>query len=397
MNQRLMLATLAALGGITALSIDIYLPGLPQIAAEMGTSMTQVQWTLGGFVMAFALGQLGYGPLSDRFGRRVPLLFGLGLYIFGTLLCIAAPTIEWLVIARLIQGFGASCGAVSCLAIARDQFEGPEMARVLALVGAVVGLAPIIAPLIGGVLQSVFTWRASFVFLAIFGTLLWCWTFFRLHETKQTKPVPLAASMSQYRKLFTHSEFVVFASLNTFSFLTIFAFLTLGGPILMGAMGVSSIAFAIMFASNASMFLVGNLITAKLTRRLNTQQLVVIGLIIMSAGALSMLGLAWLSHPLAVIVPMHFVTLGAAIVMTMGNAGSVAPFKAIAGSASALAGFLRFAASGILAGLLSGLQQASSTHLAWTLVLCCLVCVAATFKLYGVNRMATKTLATPTA
>lgn len=386
MNERLWLMTLAALGGITALSIDIYLPGLPQIAAEMGTSMNKVQWTLSGFVMAFAFGQLFYGPISDRFGRRVPLLFGLLLYVLGTVLCWLATSIEALVIARLIQGLGASSGAISCLAIARDRFEGPEMTRVLALTGAVVGLAPILAPLMGGLLQSWFTWRASFLFLTVFSCLLWVWVFFMLPETKTGGAQPLQSSLGKYKLLITHAEFVVFASLNTFSFLAIFAFLTLGGPIMMGTLGVSSATFAVMFASNASMFLIGNLVTARLTRTWATPQMVVLGVALMCFGALLMLSFAWTVSAWALIVPMHLVTFGAAIVMTMGNAGIVAPFRSIAGSASALAGFLRFAISGLLAAVLASYPQVSISHLAWAILLCGVVCAAASVRLYWQSR-----------
>jgi DHA1 family bicyclomycin/chloramphenicol resistance-like MFS transporter len=288
-----------------------------------------------------------------------------------------------LIFARLLQGLGASSGAVSCLAMVRDRFDGPEMIQVLALVGAVVGLAPIVAPLIGGILESFFHWRASFIFLMIFASLLWLWVAFKLPETRTQPGQPLRTSLVQYQTLLKNPEFVVHASLATFAFLCIFAFLTIGGPILMGTMGLSSATFSVMFASNASMFLFSNLLTARLSKEKTSQELVILGILIMGFSGLSMLGLTWTQNPLALIIPMHGVTFGAAIVMIMGNAGSVAPFQEIAGSASAMAGTLRFVAAGLLAAGLATIQHATALHLAILILLCTLICVAAGVRLYA--------------
>lgn len=164
-----MLALLAALG---PLSTDMYLPSLPAIARELGASTAGTQLTLSAFLVGFAAGQLVYGPVSDRVGRRPVLAAGLGIFVAASLACAVAPTIELLVAGRFLQALGAAGPIVLARAMVRDLYEGPRAGRELSRMGTIMGLVPAFAPILGGVLQGAFGWRANFLAAVLFGLAL---------------------------------------------------------------------------------------------------------------------------------------------------------------------------------------------------------------------------------
>src|ERR687889_2560075 len=168
-NTLAMTAVLALLTGLGPLSTDMYLPSLPAIARDLHASAAQTQLTLSAFLFGFAAGQLFYGPIADKIGRRPVLLFGLGLFLTATLACTAAPGIATLTIARFCQALGASGPIVLARAMVRDLYEGPRAGRELSRMGAIMGLVPAFAPILGGVLQGLFGWRANFAATVLCG------------------------------------------------------------------------------------------------------------------------------------------------------------------------------------------------------------------------------------
>ena len=188
------LLVLVVLGGLTAFgpfSIDTYLPALPEVAHDLGASIATVQLSISSFFFGMALGQLFIGPISDRFGRKMPLYVGVGLYIVATVGCAFAPTASALIGLRFFQAVGGAAGAVISRAMVRDLFPPHETARVFSLLTLVMGVAPILAPTLGGVLLAAFGWRSIFVFLALFGVLALLGAWLVLPETR-----PADASMS---------------------------------------------------------------------------------------------------------------------------------------------------------------------------------------------------------
>ena len=166
---------LLILGGLSALgplSIDMYLPALPRLAVDLGASDSTVQLTLTAFIVGLAVGQVVAGPLSDAYGRRVPLLIGLALYVVGSVAAAVSPDITLLIISRAVQAMGAAAGLVISRATVRDLFSGKAMTKFFSMLMLVNGLAPIIAPLLGGQLLNFTTWRGVFVVLTGFGVLL---------------------------------------------------------------------------------------------------------------------------------------------------------------------------------------------------------------------------------
>ncbi|MET0271603.1 MAG: multidrug effflux MFS transporter, partial [Phenylobacterium sp.] len=175
------------LGSLTAmgpLAIDMYLPSLPAIGADIHASASQTQGTVAAFLAGMAIGQFFYGPASDRFGRKPPILFGVVVFILGSLACALAQTPELLIVARFVQALGACAGGVVSRAVVRDQFNHTETARVLSLMMLIMGVAPILAPLLGGVLLAIGGWRWIFGFMVLFGAAIGLAAVLRMKETR---------------------------------------------------------------------------------------------------------------------------------------------------------------------------------------------------------------------
>lgn len=180
-GELLLLGALTAFG---AISIDLYLPTLPVIGRDFGATPAAVQLTFIAFFIGMAMGQLVYGPVSDRMGRRPAILFGCGLFTVSSIACAFAPTIDWLVAGRFVQALGCCAGMVVARAVVRDRYDHRDSARIFSLLVLVLAVAPMLAPSIGGWLAAVVSWRAVFVALALFGASLLAAVFFRLDESR---------------------------------------------------------------------------------------------------------------------------------------------------------------------------------------------------------------------
>ena len=211
----IILGTLSAFG---PLSIDMYLPALPTIARDFGTETAVVQQTLAVFFIGLSLGQIFYGPISDRMGRRLPLLFGCGLYMIACIGCALAPSIESLIPLRFAQALGACAGVVICRSVVRDLFDQQESARMYSFLMLVMGLAPITAPLIGGQLLLYFGWRAIFLTLSGFGLLCLLLVAFVLPETlpvERRTRAGLGSALQVYGEILIDRRFMGFAIAST--------------------------------------------------------------------------------------------------------------------------------------------------------------------------------------
>ncbi len=343
MKHNGLLALLTMMAALTALSMDIYLPSLPSLTAVFATDSATVALTLSGFVLMFACGQLVYGPLADRFGRRPPLYAGLALYLVANLLCAMAPTIEWLILGRALQGMGAGVGVVICNAIVRDRFEGSARTAAIARIAASVALAPITAPLIGAWLHTHLGWRSSFVFLAVFGLAVMIISWRSLPETFPGG-VPFSPWRS-YRLVQNDRTWRGWTLVNAFSFTALFTYIGTSSHLLVGELGLSPERFSLLFSSNAITFLLGSVVAGRVVRRWGALPMAAWGCGQILAGGLLMLlarGLGW-HGAAAVVLPMYLVTSGVAMSMPAGAAGALEPFPESAGAAAALQGFARFA------------------------------------------------------
>lgn len=353
-------ALLTALVALGQISTSIYIPSMPAIVADLATTPEKVNLTLSGFLTGFAFCQLVFGPLSDRFGRRPTLLAGLGLYLCASLLCTFATSIQALIAGRILQGMAACVGPVLGRAIVRDVYGPTETAKAMALIGAALAVSPAVAPIIGGYLQVWFGWRAAFVFLGVVGLAILFATLWLLTESNPRRgrehldgPGLLVATT----RLLSDRRYVgnTLAVGCVFSGLMAFA---AGGPfVFIDLLHLSPQHYGMLAIFTVAGYLAGSLLAGRLTGRLPLDRLTLIGLLCSVAGGVTMLAAAAVATPsvIAVVAPMAVFTAGLGIVLPAGIAAAMAPFPAIAGSASAVLGFLQMlvaAAAVVVVGVL---------------------------------------------
>jgi DHA1 family bicyclomycin/chloramphenicol resistance-like MFS transporter len=333
---------------------------MPSIVVELATTPDRVNLTLSGFLLGFALCQMIFGPISDRFGRRPVMLAGLGFYLAASLLCTFAPSIGVLIAGRVLQGMAACAGPVLGRAIVRDIYGPSRTAAAMAYIGAALAVSPAVAPIIGGYLQVWFGWRASFVFLTVVGALIFVATWLLLAETnprdlrsESSAPGLLSACATLLRDRcylgYTLVVAFVFAGLMAFS---------AGGPfVFIELLGLSPEHYGMLSIFTVAAYLAGSLAAGRLDGRLALQRLVLLGIAGALLGGCVMAGLAAFA-PLSVVgivAPMAIFTAGLGVALPAGIAGAMAPFPRIAGAASALLGFIQMlvaAAASLAVGVL---------------------------------------------
>lgn len=346
-SRRAQLKFVLILGGLTAfgpLSIDMYLPALPRMAADLRATDSTVQLTLSAFIVGLALGQLVLGPLSDALGRRRPLLAGLTLYVVGSVLCAVSPDAWLLVGARFVQSLGAAAGIVIARATVRDLFSGTAMTKFFSTLMLVSGLAPILAPLIGGQLLTWTSWRGVFVVLTAFGALLLAVVVFFLPEPSPSRsPLRLGRVMRTYGRLALDRSFAGYALASGLLFASMFAYISGSSFALQGVYGLSPQAYSVVFGLNGVGIVLAGQLNGRLVGRVRERALLLSGLLLgVTGGALVLLS-AWARLPLPVLLVSLFL-LVSSIGLVMPNASSLAlaSHARSAGAASALLGVLQF-------------------------------------------------------
>jgi len=343
-------ALLTAIVGIGALSIDMSLPSLPEVVRRFGTDDATAQLTVTLFLLAFALAQLAFGPASDRLGRRRVLLGGLLLYLVGAVACALAPSVEVLVAARMLQGFGAGSGPVVGRAIVRDVYPREHGARVLGLMATAQALNPVLAPIAGGYLQVWLGWRSVFAVQAVLGAAFLAGSWALVLETAPgagAEREGASALLLGGRALFSHRTFVGYAVAVALVFSGQFAFISGSAFVLIGLLGVKPDRYGFCFGLVAAGLMAGSALTARHTLRLGTRRLVRAGAAVSAAAgaAMALLVVAGSQSVVGIVLPMCLYAVGAGLVMPSGMAGALGPFPRSAGMASALLGFLQMAGS----------------------------------------------------
>ncbi len=287
---------LGAVCAVPPLSIDMGLPGIPAIEASFADAAGRGPLTLSLFLVGFAISPLICGPLADRFGRRLTLMVGLAVFILAASACALAPSFPILLSFRMVQGLAAGACAVTPFAIVRDVFEGPVARNRLSQVSAVLGIAPMVAPVLGGWVMVVADWRAIYATQAACGAILLVVTFFCLAETlpitrrRSISPVQLIYS---YRSVLSDRAFRGFAMVYALGFACLFAYISGSPSVLMGGLGLSGQAFSLLFAATSCGVLIGSIASAKLSsRHFASHRMMAIGLSLMSLSAVAALGLA---------------------------------------------------------------------------------------------------------
>lgn len=361
-----LLTMLVALGPI---STDLYLPSLPAIREAFAVSAGTAQLTLSVFMAGFAVSQLAYGPVSDRFGRRPALLGGLALYLGATLACTLAAGIGQLIAARFVQALGACAGPVLARATVRDVFDRERGAEVLAYMTMAMALAPALGPMVGGYLQVAFGWRATFAALLAFAAVLAAGVLTVLPETNRHRDpaaTDAARIVATYGFLARQRAYRGYVATLSLCFAGLFAFVSGASFTLIEGFGLSPDAFALSFALVVVGYMLGTFATGRLTRAWGVDRLIALGVAANVLGGVAMLALvaAGLGGAPAVVACQAVYMLGAGLVLPNAMAGAVGPYPRIAGSASALLGFVQMGFAGIVGAAVGQLADGSGRAMA---------------------------------
>jgi DHA1 family bicyclomycin/chloramphenicol resistance-like MFS transporter len=351
-----LLVILGALTAIGPLSVDMYLPALPQLARDLSAGPVPAQLTLTACVAGLAVGQVVAGPLSDALGRRRPLLVGLAAYAAASLLCAVAPSAPALIGLRLVQGASGAAGIVIGRAIVRDLYDGTAVARVFALLMLVTGLAPILAPVFGGQLLRIAPWPGVFVVLGVIGAVMFLAALVGLRETLPPGARGAGgarASLTTYRALLSDWSFVGYALCGGMAFAGMFTYIS-GSPfVLQDFYGLSPQAYSLVFGSNALGLVAAAQVGGRLSGRVPLGRLLATGLGMVVAGGVGLLVVVFAGAGLAGVLPALFLVVAAQGLINpnaMALALSGRPAR-VAGSASALIGLAMFAIGGSVAPL----------------------------------------------
>lgn len=364
---------IGALSAFGPLSIDMYLPGLPALARDLGGTDWQAQLTLTACLLGLALGQVLVGPLSDAVGRRRPLLAGLAAYAAASLVCALVPSMPLLVLLRFVQGLAGSAGIVLARAVVRDLYSGDDLARFFALTMMVSGLAPILAPVIGGQLLRVTPWQGVFVVLALLGLALLASAGLGLDESlppERRRGGGLGATLAAFRQLLGDRAFMTYALSSGLAFAAMFAYIA-GSPfVLEHIYGVSPQTFSLIFAANALGIVAVSQIGARLVGRVSQQRLLALGLGLSLAGGLLLVAAAALGLALPGIALGFFLAVASiGLIAPNSTALALSEHPQIAGSASAFIGVLQYVVGAAITPLVGLLGTSTALPLALLMAL----------------------------
>jgi DHA1 family bicyclomycin/chloramphenicol resistance-like MFS transporter len=371
-SLRRFIFTCAAVIAIGPLSIDMYLPSLPALQTHFGVDTAATQLTLSAYFIGLALGQLIYGPVSDRFGRRAPLLFGLGCYSLVSLACAYAPSMDSLILLRLLQALVGCAGMVITRAMVRDRFQPQEMARVLSMLVLVMGAAPILAPLLGGQIYLLLGWQAIFLIMALYGAACFVAVYSGIPETSHSRSeaLKLQTIITGYGRLLRHRRFMGYALSGGLAQAGMFAYISGSAFVFIQVYGVSPVHFGWLFGLIAFGLITCAQINSWMLRRYRSEYVLRAALTVNAACGVALLLMAWSGFGglIGVLVPLFCGMSSLGFSFPNSTAGAMAPFGDRAGMAAALLGTLQFSAAAV-SGAVVGLSF-DGTALPMAAVIC---------------------------
>lgn len=345
-------ALLAALSAIGPLTTDMYLPSLPDIAQQLDASTAQVQFTISSYLLGFAVGQILYGPISDRHGRKPVLLAAIALYCVASLVCALSSSIEMLNVARAFQAVGGSGGIVLTRAIVRDIYSGARAGRELSVIASVMALAPVLAPVAGGLVQTAFGWHAVFLVLVIAGVAGAGIVAMLLPETlnsRAAEPLSPFSMLRSYRVVARNSGYLAYLAITSASYAGLFAWISGAAFVLQNLYGLTPFRFGVAFALGSVGYMTGSALAARLVTRLGLDGVLTLGGFACAAGGLGMVAAVafGLTSAASIVLPVAVYLAGLGMVLPQGIAGAMTPFPERAGAASSLFGFVQQTAAAL--------------------------------------------------
>lgn len=366
---------LGMLTAITPLATDLYLPALPIMPGELNTTASNIQMTIGVMTFGVAIGQLFGGPISDTMGRKLPLIIGNLLCVTSGIICAYAPSIEILLLGRFLQGLTGSVGVVISKAIARDFASGQELTKLFALLMMVNGLAPVLAPLVGGQLLLFTTWRVIFVILALFSTILLVGSFLFRESLPKEKRITggIGTAVKNYIKLIKDKPFLGQTLIQLFAFGAFFSYISGSSFVYQNIFQLSAQEFSYLFGINSCGIILASAISGRISNVITSKQLLTFSLWQLTIGSLLFLVAMLLEWPLIPVTIILFFTV--CTVSLFGSASfsmAMTSYGKMAGSASAILGF----ASMFAAGIVSPLVGIGGDHTGIPMGITMLVCAA---------------------
>lgn len=386
-GEVILLAGLSMLGSV---AMDMYLPALPRMSAELRASPRMAQLTITAFLFGLAGGQLLFGPLSDRWGRRPPLLAGSALFLGATLVCALAPDVGVLAAARVFQALGACAGMVIARAVVRDRYDDHEVLHVYALLSLVFTLAPVLAPLVGGWVLAVADWRAIFGVQAAFALVITLVAFLRLEESRSEATRARAVSehpLASYAALLRRPLFLGNFLTGALSGAALFAYISTAPQVVIGQLHVAPAHFGWVFGANAIGMIGVTQLNARLARRIAPQRLLQGGLGLALAAAAALAAFAWTGRGGAagILLPLFLVMASLGLSQPNATAAAMSVDRERAGASAALMG-AGFFGVGSAAGALTALVPGAASHGMSTVIAASLLGAITVYRLLVVRR-----------
>lgn len=392
-NRFLLILVLGSLTTIGPLSIDMYLPAFGGIAESLDTDINHVSLSLSSFFVGLAIGQLVYGPLLERFGRKRPMYIGLSIYALSSVACALADSVEALVVFRFFQAIGACGGLVASRAIVRDLFETKEMAKVFSLLMMVIAVSPIIAPTLGGFITTAFGWRYVFGILAILSLVILSGGFLLLRDYDRINPyysLRPPAIARNYWSILTDRHFIVYALTGAFSSAGLYAYLSGSPHLYLELFGLSEQAYGIVFAIIAAGLVTATQLNNRLLRNRSSERIVSLALLGQCTMAALLLGDVYFGYSglyiTTALIFGYLFCLG--FIFPNASALSLDTMQHTAGSASALMGSVQMAVGALGSALVGIMQDETAVPMAVVMMVCGLA--ALTLLTVGSQGMATQ-------
>ena len=341
---------LSLLLGLQPITTDLYLPALPGLTRDLGASMAQAQLTLTALLLAFGLSQLGWGPVSDRFGRRPVLLAGMLAYLLASVASALSPDMDWLIFWRALQGIAMGAGVMCARAIVRDLYPPGQGATVMSKGLSGLGVIACVSAPLGGALTSLWGWHAALLALAVFAACTLALIAWRFEETlaqKNPQALQLSTLLATWSAILRNPQFVAFSALSLCSYGGLFTYLAASSFVYIRVLGFTAAHYGLAMLLNSFIYLLGTFACRRLVARFGVRRSVAIaGLFSLLGGSsMAVLALAGVVAGWAIMLPMGLFMFGHGIHQPCGQSGAVAPFPQAAGAASALNGFLMMVAA----------------------------------------------------
>ncbi len=381
---------LGALAASGPMALSIHVQSIPAIAADLNTTYLSAQLTVSLFLLTYAVAQLFIGPLSDKIGRRPVILGGIALMAVATLASTLAPTIELLIVARVFHALGACATLVVPRAIVQDVFKGNEAARAMALVAMLQSIAPLTAPIIGGVLDAFFGWRSIFGFMTIYAGLLGLWSLAGLYETRRLEADGRSATwgeiFARYVRLLSSRVYVGYALAFAAGTSGFFGFLAIGPALIIGEFGFAPLVFSVLLMLITLQFPAGNFVASRMAVRSGLDKTLLLGAVIGVASAIGLFVLSPVFAVWAIMVPTIVYAFSNGILFPNAMAGATGVDQRIAGTAASFAGFGQLGFGAVVAFIISASPTDTILPYATSLVVLTLAALAGVGLVYSGRR-----------